>query len=143
MLCGAGVGLPAGDGHCVAVLQSLREQEECAGGQNVAHQAQLPRYAPMTLCMSSCFLVSIQVEDQCMVCCNDARRATPPPPSTPSPHVPPSIVMSAGYSQPAQAFCSCPQLPVFVLPRAAQDHLAELQTSQKEPQNSLPVAGTW
>ena len=49
MLHGAGVGLPAGDGHCAAVLQGLCEQEECAGGQDVANQAQLPRYAPMTL----------------------------------------------------------------------------------------------
>ena len=49
MLHGAGVRLPAGDGHCAAVLQSLCEQEECAGGQNVAHQTQLPRYAPTTL----------------------------------------------------------------------------------------------
>ncbi len=30
-LLGAGVGLPAGDGHRPAVLQGLRQQEECAG----------------------------------------------------------------------------------------------------------------
>ena len=49
MLFGAGAGLPAGDGHCAAILQSLCEQEECAGGQNGADQTQLPRYVTMTL----------------------------------------------------------------------------------------------
>ena len=79
MLHGAGVGLPAGDGHCVAVLQSLREQEECAGGQNVANQAQLPRYAPTTLCMLSCF----PEEYRHMLCCNDPSQGTPLPPTSP------------------------------------------------------------
>lgn len=50
MLAGAGAGLPAGHGHCVAVLQGICQQEEYAGRQSVANQAQLPRYAPRHCC---------------------------------------------------------------------------------------------
>lgn len=49
MLAGAGAGLPAGHGHCVAVLQSICQQEEYVGRHFVADQAQLSRYAPPTL----------------------------------------------------------------------------------------------
>lgn len=43
MLDGAGAGLLAGHGHCAAILQSVRQQEERPGCQDVTNQAQLSR----------------------------------------------------------------------------------------------------